>query len=173
MFLCLLRLTFLNLNFRVKIWKFLILCLIWIGLLSLNLKGLISYTWTWRMYPLCSLYFAMVAWRVVCLRRTLYMRRLWSYRRWSHYLPLRRPIWLWAFLPLIEVISQLIRPVTLTLRLRANLIAGHSILFLIGCLPWLRLSNSGFLVFVPFEIIVAIVQRVVFSLLLQTYNLER
>lgn len=166
---------FINLNysFSMKLWGVWILCLVFLTLLFFNLGGLISYTWTWRMYPVYSFYLALMVWRVFCLRGMFYLNTAWSYRRWGHYLPLSRPSWLWLFLPLIEVISQVIRPLTLTLRLRANLVAGHSILFLIGCLPWNLLSITGFMVFVPFEVIVAVVQRVVFSLLLQTYSLER
>lgn len=163
----------LNYRFRVRLWGVFILCFVWLTLLISNLRGLISYTWTWTLYPVYSFYMALIVWRVFCLRSLFYASKAWTYRGWCHYLPLRRPSWLWLFLPLIELISQVIRPLTLTLRLRANLVAGHSILFLIGCLPWVTVSLIGFIVFVPFEVMVAVVQRVVFSLLLQTYRLER
>lgn len=162
-----------NLGFSLNLWSMWILSFVWVSLIFLNINGLIFYRWTWRMYPLFSFYIALRVWGVFCLRGLFYMSKSWTYRRRGHYIPLRSPSWLWLFLPLIEIISQIIRPLTLTLRLRANLVAGHSILFLIGCLPWMYLSVTGFLVFVPFELIVAVVQSVVFSLLLQTYSLER
>lgn len=74
-------------------------------------------------------------------------------------------------LPLIELISQILRPVTLTLRLTANLIAGHVLVFLSGQLGWI-LGGLGYLILVPFELIVRLVQRVVVYLLLLSYNSE-
>ena len=74
-------------------------------------------------------------------------------------------------MPLIELISQFLRPITLTLRLRANLIAGHVLVFLRGQLGAV-LGGLGYLVLLPFEIIVSLVQRVVVYLLLLSYYSE-
>merc|ERR1712240_248685 len=49
----------------------------------------------------------------------------------AHFLPLGRPLTLGPFLVLIEIIRVLIRPLTLSLRLSANLLAGHIVLRLL------------------------------------------
>ena len=88
----------------------------------------------------------------------------------AHFLPLRAPIALAPFLVLIEVVSTLIRPVALRLRLIANITAGHLLVHLFA-----RWASISFVVGVVFffiillEIIVAFIQAYVFSLLLSLY----
>lgn len=74
-------------------------------------------------------------------------------------------------MPLIEIISQVLRPITLTLRLSANLIAGHVLIFLGGQLTFL-MGLLGLLILVPFEFMVSLVQSVVVYLLLFSYYSE-
>lgn len=86
-------------------------------------------------------------------------------------MPLTTPFFLWGILPVIEIVSQVIRPLTLTVRLTANLVAGHVLIFLVSQLS----SIAVFLYFIliPFEIIVAVVQGYVFIMLLDSYSQER
>ena len=48
----------------------------------------------------------------------------------SHMLPYGAPTGLILFLPLVEIFSQIIRPLTLTIRFATNLSAGHIIIFI-------------------------------------------
>ena len=64
---------------------------------------------------------------------------------------------------LIEIVSLRIRPITLRVRLAANITAGHILIALLG----------GYqLVLLPLEILVAFVQPLVFTLLLRIYLAE-
>lgn len=86
----------------------------------------------------------------------------------SHLTPLGAPLVLGPFLILIEVVSYLIRFITLGVRLMANLTAGH---LLLGLMSTSFSFLSGFVqvVFFIFEILVAVVQSYVFSLLVSIY----
>lgn len=89
----------------------------------------------------------------------------------GHLLPIGTPIFLWFVLPLIELVSQVLRPITLTLRLTANLIAGHVLVFLAGQLG-LILGIFGYIILIPFELMVRLVQSIVVYLLLLRYGAE-
>lgn len=82
------------------------------------------------------------------------------------------------FIVLVEVLSNLIRPLALTFRLTANIIAGHLLMSLIGgaliTLPF-RFIILGSLVqslLVFIELGVSVIQAYVFSTLLLLYLSE-
>lgn len=148
---------------------------IWLWIFSIfalfNLRGLTPYSWGWRAYPITTLLVALVFWSRVRLSSLIYPSISWNNRAYCHYLPLSTPIFLWGILPIIEIISQIIRPITLTVRLTANLVAGHILIFLVRQLG--RVALPLLIILVNFELIVALVQRVVFVILINSYNLER
>jgi F-type H+-transporting ATPase subunit a len=96
----------------------------------------------------------------------------------SHLIPQGTPSLLMPFIVLIETISNLIRPLTLAVRLTANIIAGHLLITL--------LSNTGnsvrkYLYFIiiiieitllSLEAAVAIIQSYVFTILGTLYTSE-
>lgn len=95
-----------------------------------------------------------------------------------HLVPQGTPNLLIPFIILIESIRNLIRPITLTIRLTANIIAGHLLLTLLG-----NLGPKLIIVFLPFlllvqivlltlESAVAIIQSYVFSVLITLYVRE-
>jgi len=49
----------------------------------------------------------------------------------SHFIPLGTPIFLISFIVIVEILSNLIRPLALTFRLTANIIAGHLLISLV------------------------------------------
>jgi F-type H+-transporting ATPase subunit a len=145
--------------------------LLWGVLFLLNLRGLVPYGWAFSINPVSNLFIMVIFW--FSLRLFVYFRGglNLTYRGWAHLLPTGTPIFLWGVLPLIELISQFLRPITLTLRLRANLIAGHVLVFLRGQLG-VVLGGLGYLILLPFEMMVSLVQRVVVYLLLLSYYSE-
>ena len=81
----------------------------------------------------------------------------------SHLVPNSCPLYLISFIIFIEIISLFIRPITLRVRLIANITAGHLLLILVRNL----FISSILIIFL--EIIVRIIQAYVFVLLLTLY----
>lgn len=86
----------------------------------------------------------------------------------AHLLPYESPLRLWDILYYLETIRNLIRPLTLRLRLTCNLITGHIILRLITNLN--KILRSFILIFYFFENVISVVQRQVFVMLLKIYR---
>lgn len=93
----------------------------------------------------------------------------------AHFVPLRTPIVLAPFIVLIEIISRIIRPLTLAVRLAANIIAGHLLLTLLrnSIIPRsyliMSLILAPLLILSILEIAVRIIQGYVFRLLRTLY----
>nr|YP_007026808.1 ATP synthase F0 subunit 6 [Metacrangonyx repens]CCI69411.1 ATP synthase F0 subunit 6 [Metacrangonyx repens] len=95
-----------------------------------------------------------------------------------HLIPQGTPGFLMPFMVLVETISNIIRPITLSVRLCANMIAGHLLISLLSTsLISSTLYMSGFLIFGEFalmilETAVAFIQAYVFSMLFTLYSSE-
>jgi ATP synthase subunit 6 len=96
----------------------------------------------------------------------------------AHLAPAGAPGALIPFLVLVETIRILIRPLTLTVRLIANIRAGHIVISLISnCL-----RSVGIITIIPllavnvgytlFEVFVCFIQAYIFSLLVKLYSEE-
>lgn len=138
-----------------------------------NLLGLFPYIFTRSAHLVCSLTFSLPLWlRLIIL--------LW-FKNWNlifaHIIPQGTPSLLIPFLVLIESISNIIRPITLSIRLTANIIAGHLLLTLIR-----QTANSEFIlitsiliiqiILLILEFFVAIIQSYVFTILRTLYTKE-
>ena len=95
----------------------------------------------------------------------------------AHLLPLGTPVFLIVFIVIIELVRSIIRPLTLSVRLAANIIAGHLLISLLGSsmIPTIGISPI-FLVFLSIfscliflEIAVSVIQAYVFILLSTLY----
>lgn len=94
------------------------------------------------------------------------------------FVPSGIPLWLLPLLIVIEIMSYCLRPLSLSIRLFANMLAGHVLLhiiagaslfaltknILLALLPWLFIT-----VFMVLEIGIAFLQAYVFSILLCIY----
>lgn len=95
-----------------------------------------------------------------------------------HLVPQGTPNILIPFIVIIESIRNIIRPITLTVRLTANIIAGHLLLTLLGNIgPKLIIIYIPFLLFIQIillilESAVTIIQAYVFSVLITLYTRE-
>lgn len=97
----------------------------------------------------------------------------------AHLTPQGTPFLLISFIVIIESIRLIIRPLTLAIRLTANIIAGHLLLSLLGStgqsinnyLIFLIIISSQILLFI-LEISVSIIQAYVFSILSTLYRRE-
>nr|YP_010531142.1 ATP synthase F0 subunit 6 [Athalia birmanica]UXW93364.1 ATP synthase F0 subunit 6 [Athalia birmanica] len=96
----------------------------------------------------------------------------------SHLIPQSTPFLLMPFMVLIETTSNIIRSVTLSVRLTANMIAGHLLMSLLSSNgSMLSLKGVSFLIFIQFflltlESAVAIIQSYVFTILSTLYSSE-
>lgn len=135
----------------------------------MNFLGLLPFVFTLTSHLSFSLSLAYILWLTFILAsvRTNLNNFL------IHLLPLGRPLILSPFLVLIESVRNLIRPVTLSVRLAANITAGHILLILrssnyffvhIFRLPLFRL--------LLLEIGVSLIQSYVFVILLLIYFSE-
>lgn len=95
-----------------------------------------------------------------------------------HLVPVSTPTPLISFIVLVELLSSLIRPLALTFRLTANLMAGHLIMSLlasglvrVGLLP-LFLGSTILFFFTFMELGVCFIQAYVFSSLFLLYSSE-
>lgn len=92
----------------------------------------------------------------------------------AHILPYGSPLGLILFLPLVEIFSQLIRPITLMIRLSTNLSAGHIMLYIFSYFALLSapLAPSIFLVIyvlMILELCISILQAYIFVTLICLY----
>ena len=91
------------------------------------------------------------------------------------FLPAGTPLWLAPMMILVEVFAYFARPVSLSVRLAANMIAGHTILKVIA--GFVISANFYFAVFplifvillIVFEIFIAILQAYIFTMLTCVY----
>lgn len=97
----------------------------------------------------------------------------------AHLVPQRTPRALIIFIVIIETVSNIIRPLTLAVRLSANIIAGHLLITLLGNqtassynLTLLILLCTQ-VILLTLESAVAIIQSYVFTVLSSLYSSER
>nr|YP_010324902.1 ATP synthase F0 subunit 6 [Haemaphysalis danieli]UNO54031.1 ATP synthase F0 subunit 6 [Haemaphysalis danieli] len=147
-----------------------ILYSIFIIILFSNLIGLMPYIFTSSSHLVFTMYFAFPFW----LSMMIFMIMNKMNKLMSHMVPLGSPIFLSSFMVLIETISNLIRPITLSVRLMANMISGHLLIHLLSSLSLISIT----MMFISFPIMimlmiletaVAIIQSFVFVTLISLY----
>nr|AXS66154.1 ATP synthase F0 subunit 6 [Tenebrionoidea sp. 3 KM-2017] len=154
------------------------LTMIFISLLLLilvnNFMGLFPYIFTSTSHMTISFSLALPLWLTFMLFGwTNNMNHMFA-----HLVPQGTPSMLMSFMVLIESISNLIRPLTLAIRLSANMIAGHLLLTLLGntgnmmmsyLIPLLIITQ---LLLLTLEFAVSIIQSYVFAILVTLYSSE-
>ena len=169
-----------QLNSGRKILGFpLVLVSLFIIILGFNLVGLIPYVLSTTSHLIFNFSVGIVLWAA------LIVLGIWHnfYSFAGHLLPSGAPASLSPFLILVECVRILVRPVTLAVRLAANMRAGHIIFTLVGNTVIMP-SSSGilFLLFdflwwafvmvgyIFFEAAICLVQAYIFVLLTSMYS---
>ena len=144
---------------------------------SLNLIGLVPYSFTLTSHLVVTFAFAFFiffAFNIICVRTH-------GLAFFSLFLPSGTSFALALLLVPIEVISYVFKPVSLSIRLFANMMAGHTLLKVIAGFAWTLAASSGILFFVHYlpllvlfplfglELGVALIQSFVFVILLCIY----
>nr|ADN21083.1 ATP synthase F0 subunit 6 [Denariusa bandata]ADN21087.1 ATP synthase F0 subunit 6 [Denariusa bandata]ADN21089.1 ATP synthase F0 subunit 6 [Denariusa bandata]ADN21091.1 ATP synthase F0 subunit 6 [Denariusa bandata]ADN21093.1 ATP synthase F0 subunit 6 [Denariusa bandata] len=146
-------------------------------LITINMLGLLPYTFTPTTQLSMNMAFAMPLW----LATVIIGMRNQPTHALGHLLPEGSPTPLIPILVVIETISLLIRPLALGVRLTANLTAGHLLIQLISSaafvllpiMPTVAILTSILLLMLTIlEVAVAMIQAYVFVLLLSLYLQE-
>lgn len=93
----------------------------------------------------------------------------------SIFLPQGTPLWLAPLMIVIELFAYLARPISLSLRLAANMMAGHVLLkvmagFIVSLMIFLKfLPIPLIVILIGFEIFIAILQAYIFTILACVY----
>jgi len=147
---------------------------IFMYILLTNTIGLVPYVFTGRSHLVFTLSLALPLW----LGRLLWAIFNQFNAVIAHLVPLGTPGALIPIIVIIESISSVIRPLTLSVRLAANMVAGHLLLRLMGSqiislsLIRLALVVLGLILLISLEIAVACIQSYVFTVLNTLYLKE-
>ena len=144
-----------------------------------NLLGMVPYSFTFTSHIIITFALAMC----VFLGVTLLGLALHGLHFFSFFVPKGVPVFMLPLMVVIEVLSYLTRPVSLSVRLFANMLAGHTLLkvfagftiLMIGAFGPIFGGAMGLLplalniAFTGFEIMVAVLQAYVFTVLTCIY----
>lgn len=146
-------------------------------LVSLNLIGLIPYSFTLTSHLIVTLTLSLAIFigiNIICIK-------FHGLRFFSLFLPSGTSIGLAFLLVPIELISYIFKPISLSIRLFANMMAGHTLLKVIAGFAFTLMGKVGILfvlhyipllILIPLfglELGVALIQSFVFSILLCIY----
>nr|YP_010273972.1 ATP synthase F0 subunit 6 [Bulinus globosus]QYJ56675.1 ATP synthase F0 subunit 6 [Bulinus globosus] len=143
-------------------------------LINMNLLGLTPFVYSMSSSLWFASSVALLMWLMLIISSFSFS---WK-KTLAHLVPSGSPAALVPFLIIIEMISILIRPLTLTVRLIANISAGHIVLSLIAnCLSSMEFPGILSIFFISvaynmFEVFVCFIQAYIFTLLLKLYSLE-
>jgi ATP synthase subunit 6 len=147
---------------------FTLLTSIFLFILLSNFLGMIPYTLTVTSHPIITLGFALSLFigitTIGLLKHGLHFFHL--------FVPSGVPVALLPVIIVIEVISYLTRPLSLGVRLFANMFAGHTLLNIISLFTWNILIYGGIfgvLALIPVALIVALISLEFVICFLQAY----
>ncbi|CAA2142626.1 F0F1 ATP synthase subunit A [Hyphomicrobium sp. ghe19] len=144
---------------------------IFIFILVLNVIGLIPGNFTVTSHIIVTFALAAMVWIVATLIG--FWKHGFGYLKL--FVPSGVPFWLMPVIVPIELISYFIRPISHSVRLFANMMAGHTMLKVFAgfavMLPWWgKIAPAGFMVaFTGLELLVAFLQALIFTVLTCIY----
>nr|QDC34390.1 ATP synthase F0 subunit 6 [Laodelphax striatellus]QDC34403.1 ATP synthase F0 subunit 6 [Laodelphax striatellus]QDC34416.1 ATP synthase F0 subunit 6 [Laodelphax striatellus]QDC34429.1 ATP synthase F0 subunit 6 [Laodelphax striatellus] len=140
-------------------------------ILIMNMSGLTPYVFTPSSHLSISLALGLPIWfSLMTFSWTKFTNLMFA-----HLLPLNTPTPIAPFMILVESLSNLIRPVSLSVRLTANMIAGHLLMTLLGninSISSITLIITLQIAIMLFEMTVALIQAYVFTILMTMYSSE-
>lgn len=143
-------------------------------ILFCNLLGMVPFSFTATSHIIVTFGVAAVVFSAVTI---LGLIKQGPVHFFAHFIPEGLPKWIAPIVFLIELISFLSRPISLSIRLAANMMAGHTLLKVIAGfvvpLGIFGVAPMAFLVLLTgFEIFIAILQAYIFTLLTCIYLSE-
>lgn len=148
----------------------LIISALFIFILCRNICGLFPYVFTSSSHLIFTIFLAFPLWISLIIFLILNKINIII----AHFVPLGSPIFLSFFIVIIETVRNLIRPITLSVRLIANIIRGHLLIHLLSSISifgevYLFLSLPFIMILLLLESAVAFIQRFVFVILISLY----
>jgi len=166
-----------NLNTKDSNKYFAFISSVFLFILFSNLLGIIPYSFTLTSHVIVTLTFSLMIFiYFVTIAVVKYKKHFFS-----HFFPEGSPLWLAPLLVVIEIISYVLRVLSLSVRLFANMMSGHTLLKILATFGWVLLCSRGplfFLSIAPIVILflltgletgVACLQAYVFSVLTIIY----
>jgi len=138
-----------------------------------NLLGMIPYSFTYTSHIIVTMALALMVFFIVIVVGVIRN----GFQFFTLFVPPGVPLWLCPIIVPLEIMSFLARPVTLAVRLFANMMAGHLILKVFAgfSVAMLSLGVGGFVaglvpmffnvIFIAFEILIALLHAYVFTVL--------
>lgn len=165
-------------NIGIKGAKFfpLVFC-IFVYIVCLNLIGLIPYSYTITSHLIVTFSLALF----IFIGINIITSRYHGFEMFSLFLPSGTSLALAFLLVPIELISYIFKPVSLSIRLFANMMAGHTLLKVIAGFAYTMMGLTGVLFFIHYvplliliplfvlELGVSLIQAFVFSVLICIY----
>nr|YP_010385511.1 ATP synthase F0 subunit 6 [Halotydeus destructor]UPN63255.1 ATP synthase subunit 6 [Halotydeus destructor] len=151
----------------------LIMSSIFVSIMLVNIMALSPFTFTLMAQVSMAFPMSMIMWSTMMIMG-------WknnSKSMMAHCLPTGTPMALMNFMVLIEMVSNMIRPITLSVRMVANMVAGHLLLSLLSNFSISSVTNYYMtmvivMVLTCLEIAVSIIQSYVFMVLVTLYSTE-
>ena len=132
-----------NFNLKNSNKYFPFLTSIFFFILFSNLLGMIPYSFTLTSHLIVTFTFSLMIF-IYFLLIALIKYKLYFF---SHFFPEGSPLWLAPLLVVIELISYFLRVISLSVRLFANMMSGHTLLKILATFGWIMLCSRGFLFF--------------------------
>nr|YP_010274435.1 ATP synthase F0 subunit 6 [Ricania simulans]UJT96879.1 ATP synthase F0 subunit 6 [Ricania simulans] len=136
-----------------------------------NVTGIFPYNFTSTSHMAMSMSLALPMWLIFMI----YGWSKFTNSMFKHLLPSGTPSMIMPMMILIETTGNIIRPISLSVRLTANMIAGHLLMTLLGNMN----ENKTLLLILPMQIVltmfessIAFIQAYVFSTLITLYSSE-
>ena len=146
---------------------------LFIILLINNFLGLIIYIFSTTSHLSLTLVTSLILWVSIFIVNIIYNIKNFL----SHLVPNGISYFLIPLIVLIETLRNLVRPLILGIRIRANIIAGHLLITLVrellaGVGTAFLLVGGGIALLVILETIVSVIQAYIFTILLGLYFSE-
>nr|AKM69981.1 ATP synthase subunit 6 [Takecallis arundinariae]QXT60010.1 ATP synthase membrane subunit 6 [Takecallis arundinariae] len=133
-----------------------------------NFLGLFPYIFSSSSHMIFSMTLAMPFWLFFIIMSMMKNTK----NMIAHLIPLSTPIYLAPLMTIIETMSIFIRPFSLSIRLTANMIAGHLLMTLLNSNSLMIIILLIQMFMMTFELCVAMIQSYVFSILSSLYSSE-
>jgi len=116
---------------------------VFLFILFSNLLGMVPYSFTITSHLIVTLVLALIIFTYFTLIGLVKHKKQF----FAHFFPEGSPLWLAPLLVIIEFISYTVRVVSLSVRLFANMMSGHTLFKILATFGWILLNTKGVLFF--------------------------